>query len=125
MQNSATQMSQEMQECINNCLSCHAVCLETIAQCLQMGGEHAEPSHITTLQDCAQICMTSADFMLRGSNSHGQTCGVCADICERCAVDCESMADGNDFMARCAAECRRSAESCRRMASGTSTSASV
>jgi hypothetical protein len=125
MQNTTTQMNQEMQECINNCLSCHAVCLETISHCLQMGGRHAEASHIRLLQDCVQICLTSADFMLRGSNFHGQTCGVCADVCERCADECESMADGNDFMARCAEECRRCAESCRRMASGTSTSASV
>ena len=33
-----------------------------------MGGEHASRSHITTLSDCAQICATSAAFMMRGSD---------------------------------------------------------
>lgn len=112
-----TQMSQEMQDCISHCMTCHAVCLETITHCLQMGGEHARPDHIKMLQDCAQICITSADFMLRGSQFHGQTCAVCAAVCESCAQECERMADGNDFMQRCADACRRCAESCRRMAS--------
>lgn len=117
--------SQEMQDCINNCLNCHAVCLETIGHCLEMGGEHASPKHIKLLQDCAQICMTSADFMLRMSNYHPQICGLCADICEACATECESMADGNDFMQRCADACRKCAESCREMSSMTSSSASM
>lgn len=119
------QISREMQECIQNCLDCHAVCLETIGHCLAMGGEHASPDHIKLLQDCAQICITSADFMLRMSEYHPQTCGICADLCEACARDCESMADGADFMQRCADACRKCAESCRRMASGTGASASM
>jgi hypothetical protein len=108
-------MSSEMQQCIQNCLNCHAICLETINHCLQMGGEHASAQHIELLQDCAQICAASADFMLRMSQFHPQTCGVCAAVCAACADECERMTDGNDFMARCAEACRRCAESCRQM----------
>lgn len=112
------QMNQEMQECINNCLNCHAVCLETIGHCLQMGGRHAEANHIKTLQDCLQSCITSADFMLRMSEFHPQYCGACAAICDKCAQQCESLSEQTgDFMARCADTCRKCAESCRRMAS--------
>ncbi|MGI8470555.1 MAG: four-helix bundle copper-binding protein [Pyrinomonadaceae bacterium] len=113
--------SQEMRTCIENCQNCHAVCLETISHCLEMGGKHAEAAHIRTLQDCVQSCITSADFMLRMSDFHPQVCGICADICERCAANCESLADGNDFMQRCAEACRRCAESCRQMSSMSST----
>ena len=56
-----------MQECIASCLDCHSVCLETISHCLSKGGDHAECNHIRVLQDCAQVCITSADFMLRNS----------------------------------------------------------
>lgn len=120
-------MSQEMQDCISSCMTCHAVCLETIHHCLQMGGEHASAQHISLLQDCAQICATSADFMLRMSQFHSQTCAACAAVCEACAQECERMAtgDGADFMQRCADACRRCAESCRRMASGSSASMSM
>lgn len=109
--------NQEMENCIENCQNCHAVCLETISHCLEMGGEHASPEHIKLLQDCVQICQTSADFMIRGSNFHAGTCGVCADVCERCAEHCEQMATGDmkDVMQRCADACRRCAESCREM----------
>jgi hypothetical protein len=114
-----------MQTSIENCQSCHAVCLATIAQCLEMGGEHAAAGNIRTLQDCVQICNASADYMLRNSDFHPQICGVCAEICERCAVNCESLAVGNDFMAQCAATCRKCAESCRHMSTVAAKSATM
>lgn len=57
-----------------------------------MGGRHAEDAHIQLLLDCAEICQTSANFMLRGSELHGRTCAVCADACQRCAASCRQMA---------------------------------
>ena len=39
-------INDEMQQCIQNCLDCHSMCLNTIAYCLEQGGHHAEPSHI-------------------------------------------------------------------------------
>lgn len=113
------QMTAEMQQCIRDCLDCHSICLETVTHCMQMGGKHTEPMHIRTLLDCADICQTSADFMLRGSTFHGQTCAVCAEVCERCARSCESIAPSDEVMRRCAETCRRCAASCRRMAHAT------
>jgi hypothetical protein len=107
----------EMRRCIELCTECHNVCVETLARCLQHGGEHAEPAHVRLMLDCAEICQTSANFMLRGSELHGRTCGVCADVCERCARDCAGFAE--EFMQRCADACRRCAESCRQMAGTT------
>ena len=75
---------------------------------------HAEPAHIRLLSDCAEICQTSANFMLRGSELHSRTCGVCAEVCERCATECDRMGDDAQ-MKVCADMCRRCAESCRQM----------
>lgn len=108
------EMTQEMERCIEECKSCHDVCLETVAHCLEMGGPHAEVNHIRLLLDCAEICQTSANFMIRGSEAHGYTCAACAEICERCARECDRFDD--DFMKQCAEACRRCAESCRQMA---------
>ena len=105
----------EMRSCIEECQSCHRVCLETVTHCLQKGGRHAESAHIRLLLDCVDICQTSASFMLRGSDLHPLTCSVCAEVCERCAQDCERLAD-DDMMKRCAEACHRCAQSCRRMA---------
>jgi hypothetical protein len=104
-----------MLDCIVRCSDCHRACTETLMYCLQQGGQHSESNHIRLLIDCAQICQTSADFMLRGSDLHHFTCGACAEVCQRCFEDCAAMSDDNR-MAACAEECRRCAESCRQMA---------
>lgn len=109
------QRNPEMQDCINNCLDSHTVCLETVGHCLQKGGRHAAAEHIRLLLDCAEICQTSANFMIRGSDLHTRTCAVCAEVCERCAESCEQFGD-DERMRACAEACRRCAESCRRMA---------
>jgi hypothetical protein len=105
-----------MRECINNCTNCHNICLETVTHYLQMGGKHAEASHIRLLLDCAEICATSANFMLRGSDLHARTCGVCAEVCDRSAIECERIGPDDQMMQRCAEMCRRCADTCRRMA---------
>jgi hypothetical protein len=104
-----------MQKCIDECVRCHNICTTTATYCLQRGGQHAEAEHIVTLLDCAEICRTSADFMLRGSHLHTSSCAVCAEVCRACADTCEKMGD-DAVMQRCADECRRCAESCDKMA---------
>ena len=107
-------VSEEMRRCAEECQRCHNVCLETISHCLHMGGEHADPHHIRLMMDCVQICQTSADFMLRGSDLHHEVCRTCSVVCEKCADDCARMADDQQ-MRTCAEECKRCAESCREM----------
>ena len=75
----------------SECHNCHDICTETVNHCPQMGGDHAEPSHIRLLLDDAEICQTSANFMLHMSEFHGQICGVCADVCQRCAEGCGTI----------------------------------
>jgi hypothetical protein len=106
-----------MNDCIQACTDCHAVCLETISHCLEQGGLHAAHEHIALMATCADICRTSADAMLRGTYAHVHTCRACAEICRLCAESCARMSDDAD-MQRCAEACRRCAESCERMAQG-------
>ena len=108
-------LDDRMQECIDRCQTCQEACLETVNHCLQKGGKHADAKHISTLLACAEICDTSARFMLLGSEYHARVCEVCAEICEACAVSCDRMGD-DETMRACADECRRCAESCQQMA---------
>lgn len=73
------QVSAEMKQCIQNCLDCHSTCTNTVSYCLQQGGMHSELPHIRLMLDCAEICQTSANFMLRGSKMHVRTCVICAE----------------------------------------------
>ena len=110
----AHQLSSGMRTCVEHCQACESVCLETMSHCLELGGPHAEARHMKGLAACAEICGTSARFILLGSEHHVRTCGVCAEVCVACAEDCDRFDD--ELMKRCAEICRRCAESCREMA---------
>lgn len=110
-----TLADQAIQDCIQLCQDCHAVCETTAIHCLRLGGSHAELAHQRLLRDCAQICQTSADFMLRRSPLHTSVCGLCAQICLQCAQSCEQIGTGDAQMKACADLCRRCAQSCQRM----------
>ena len=80
------------------------------------GGAHQGPeAHIRLLLDCAEICQTSANFMVRGSELHGHLCAACAAVCERCADECDKLGE-DPHMAACAEICRACTQTCREMA---------
>ena len=107
------QMNTRMQTCIDACLDCYRTCLsQAMGHCLEVGGEHVEKKHFTLMLACAEICRTSAHFMLLGSEHHRHLCAECAEICEQCARDCERLGD----MDECVKACRACAASCRAMA---------
>jgi hypothetical protein len=109
----AMPMSEEMSRCIDICLSCYKTCLSTaMNHCLETGGKHVEPAHFRLMMACAEICRTSAHFMLVNTPHHKHTCKECAEICEECARDCERIGG----MEQCVAICRACAASCRKMA---------
>jgi hypothetical protein len=102
---------------IEACQDCHAVCVESIMYCLEKGGAHADPQHLTLLRDCADLCGLSEDFLLRSSDLMNEACQVCADACEKCAESCDQFGD-DDAMGTCAEHCRSCADACREMATG-------
>jgi hypothetical protein len=108
-------MTPEIQRCIQECLDCQRTCIETVNYCLTMGGKHAEASHIRTMLDCAEICATAAGFMMRGSDYHARTCGVCAELCAACADSCQTIGPHDQTMQQCVEICRRCGSSCRSM----------
>ena len=110
-----TTFNADLEDCIDICLESYRLCVETLQYCLRMGGAHAEATRISRLTDCLQICQLNADFMIRGSELHAETCAACAEICARCAEDCASFTD-DDQMQDCAEACMRCAQSCARMA---------
>lgn len=108
-----THASPGMRACIDACLACYATCLGTLSEhCLEMGGKHTGPEHVRLMLACAEICRTSAHFMLIGTPHHRHTCAECAEICTECAADCERVGD----MDACVRACRACAEQCRKMA---------
>jgi hypothetical protein len=95
-------MTAEMQDCVE-CQFCHSTCTETIGYCLDIGS--ARSRAYPPLMDCVEICQTSADFMLRGSDEHGIVCRTCAEVCS--AV--RATASASATTSRCGCARRRAA----------------
>ena len=110
----------DIEQCIENCTHCHRICLETAARHFrgERGAAQGHEAHVRLLLDCAEICQTSANFMLRGSDLHGHTCAACAAVCDRCAEECDKLGE-DPHMAACAEICRACAQTCREMAAAT------
>ena len=102
-----------MQACIDACLNCYRTCLsEAMNHCLEAGGAHTAPAHFKLMMACAEMCRTSAHFMLIGTRHHQHTCAECAEICRECATSCETVGDMED----CVSACRHCADACAKMA---------
>jgi len=109
--------SSSMQHCADDCLHCYRTCLHTaMNHCLEAGGRHTEPEHFRLMLNCAELCRTSAEFMLSNSHLHAAVCAVCAEVCQACADSCEQIGG----MDECVKACRDCVESCRQMAQGAS-----
>jgi len=111
-QTPGNQMGQiEIEQCVQDCLNCNTICLQTAKNCQKAGGDHAKPEHISMLLDCAEMCLTAAHFMQHNSPMHGYVCQTCAQVCNHCAGECEQMGDTD-----CANACRNCAWSCEQIA---------
>ncbi len=103
----------EAQRCIDECLDCYQTCFTTaMARCLPGAGKPTPGAHLGLMLNCAELCRTTAEFMVSGSTLHPRVCAACAEVCAACADACEGTGD----MDECARTCRRCAESCRAMA---------
>jgi hypothetical protein len=55
-------MNDAMRQCIRDCVDCHSVCLQSVTDCLEIGGRSTRSAgtrkahHIRLLLDCAAIC---------------------------------------------------------------------
>lgn len=107
--------SMSLEQCIKSCTDSHVMCLTTARYCSQHGATHVAEGHLALLLDCAELCQTTANSLLRHSPQHPIVCDACARMCEACARDCAAFANDSQ-MQRCAATCRECAASCRDMA---------
>ena len=108
-----TELTNEMERCIRDCLECYRVCVDAaINHQLGVVAGYMEPAQIRLLLACAEICQTTATLVQSGSPLHKPTCRVAAKLCRRCASECERL--GN--LEECLRASRHCADSCQRVA---------
>jgi hypothetical protein len=105
-----------IKECREWCLRCQAVCSQTLIHCLRREGEGRPPTHgMEILIACDDLCGVTAGFLLRGSDFYVNLCALCAELCLRCAENCDLWAP-DERVHECAIVCRACAAHCRAIA---------
>lgn len=108
-------VSDQIQECIDNCYEAAEACESCATNCIAQGDEDLTRC-IDLCRDVANVATTAAIFMARNSEFDPQVCELCAEICEACAEECEK----HDMEATegCTDVLHRCMDSCREMAQG-------
>ena len=68
------------------------------------------------MEDCADICQTTARIVTRRSPRHADIATACASVCDLCAASCEKFI-GDPHMKACANQCYLCASACRQVVS--------
>ena len=101
---------------------CIEACLQSFESCEQMivhlnSQRNVDSNLIGLLNDAVEITQVAATFMLRGSNFHFRTCGVCAEVCKVCAEALDNLSmETDDLLKSCVSTLRECSESCDQMA---------
>ncbi len=105
-----------VERCIDECLQCMRWCEMCVEECLTT--DPAKMAECIRLcHECPSPCGSCVTLLAGQSRYAHQQCGVCADICNACAAECENFSD-LDTMRKCAEACRRCARTCGEIASG-------
>ena len=103
----------DMERCAAACIECHRACLRTATgEGLYERGARLAPEHFRLLLDCADLCSTTADFMLRGSAFHERVSNVCAEVCDATAQSCSQFEGADDALHESMRACRQACERC-------------
>jgi hypothetical protein len=98
-------MSKEVQQCIEACKESQRCCVA-----LERSGG-VDSKTIQTAKDCAEICQTCSNFVMRGSYYATAIRKLCAEVCKACAGACDKASQGS-IAKECATACRQCAEAC-------------
>lgn len=104
--------SSEAIECIEKCLDCRRIALQTFGYCVSRGGVYANAALVHLILDCAEAAQLCADWLRRGAALHHQAAALCAQTCQACDERCVGFHDDEDIgkMARACQACAQSCE---------------
>ncbi len=111
----ATAIYYDHTSCIDACLLCASACNHCASACTMEEDVKMMARCIQTDMECATICYAAAELMSLGSDRAREICLICAEVCDKCAAECEKH-DHHDHCRECAVACRKCAEECRAMA---------
>jgi hypothetical protein len=112
--NGGSRWTQETLACIEKCLCCCICCGGPYQGSADQGEARRGLLRALPLLECAEICRATAYFLRRDSEFWKAACTLCADVCEKCARECEQLS-GDEQIRACAQSCAQCAAACRQL----------
>jgi hypothetical protein len=109
-------ISQEARDCIRATSDCYSVSAETFNYCLEGEVGVRDPQLMRLLVDAGEVCQTTQNSLLRGSELSVMLAAVCVEACEQLAARCRDVDGSDEQLTRCAEMCDETADCCRRLA---------
>ena len=92
----------ETKTCVAALQACHATCLQFATfDCMQGNYPRVGPNQFRLMLDCAELCQTAANFLIRDSDHYLRVCREALVICEDLASDCRKFPGMEAILAAC------------------------
>lgn len=107
-----TKSNNKNQACIDACNHCEQSCYECFDLCLLEQDVANRVDCLKALIECAVMCQMSVTLLSLKSQSAMDHCTLCANVCQKCAMECEAFDDLHckdcvTSAKKCATECNK------------------
>ena len=102
----------ESKKIIDELYFCAAQCENCYNACQQEEDKDQLKYCMISDQDCGEICRLTGQILERNSENGDLFLKLCAEICEKCAVECEKHSHF-EHCKECSEVCSKCAEMCR------------
>jgi hypothetical protein len=97
------QILAEISNCASECMDCHE-------DCVAENKDHSLDRCIEITRNCSVFCQFTFSALTSDAEHADIYYCICADMCNRCAAECEKF--DYPFCLRCAVACRKCAAAC-------------
>ncbi|MEX0747511.1 MAG: hypothetical protein WD275_05870 [Rhodothermales bacterium] len=98
----------DLDRVIDDLMETYRICHQTTAYCIDSGGDLATLMRLRAFDDCAEINLTLANFLLRGSEHAPEMAALCLSISTACADSIRDIEHSDGQLRAAYAACQRS-----------------
>ncbi len=102
----------DLDRVIDDLMDTYRICHQTAAYCIDSGGDLATLVRLRAFDDCAEINLTLANFLLRASEHWRDLATLCVEVSTACASEIEDVEHGDGQLRAAYAACQRSRHAC-------------
>lgn len=102
----------DLDRVIDDLMETYRICHQTAAYCIDSGGNLATLARLRAFDDCAEINLTLANFLLRASEHSTALARLCAEIATACAEEIQDVEHQDGQLRAAYAACQRSRHAC-------------